>query len=49
MLKNFIKKVTNSRFAATPRVVICVPCGSTQVERRAIATRPKGRARRRFI
>lgn len=36
MLKNFIKKVTNSRFAATPRVVICVPCGSTQVERRAI-------------
>jgi cell division protein ftsA len=36
MLKHFIKKVTNSRFAATPRIVICVPCGSTQVERKAI-------------
>ena len=30
MLKHFIKKVTNSRFAATPRIVICVPCGSTR-------------------
>lgn len=36
MLKQFIKKVTSSRFAASPRIVICVPCGSTQVERRAI-------------
>ncbi len=36
MLKYFIKKVTNSRLTATPRIVICVPCGSTQVERRAI-------------
>ena len=36
MLKQFIKKVTNSRFAAAPRIVICVPCGSTQVERKAI-------------
>ncbi|WP_274585410.1 rod shape-determining protein [Neisseria leonii] len=36
MLKQFIKKVTNSRFAANPRIVICVPCGSTQVERKAI-------------
>ncbi|KLT72098.1 rod shape-determining protein MreB [Neisseria arctica] len=36
MLKQFIKKVNNSRFAATPRIVICVPCGSTQVERKAI-------------
>ena len=36
MLKHFIKKVTHSRFAATPRIVICVPCGSTQVERKAI-------------
>ena len=35
MLKKFIKKVTNSRFTA-PRIVICVPCGSTQVERKAI-------------
>jgi len=36
MLKQFIKKVTSSRLAASPRIVICVPCGSTQVERRAI-------------
>ena len=36
MLKQFIKNVNNSRFAASPRIVICVPCGSTQVERKAI-------------
>ncbi len=37
MLKQFIKKVHDSRFfAPSPRIVICVPCGSTQVERRAI-------------
>lgn len=36
MLKQFIKKVNHSRFAAAPRIVICVPCGSTQVERKAI-------------
>ncbi|MDK2124961.1 rod shape-determining protein [Parachitinimonas caeni] len=37
MLKQFIKKVNPSRvFTNTPRIVICVPCGSTQVERRAI-------------
>lgn len=36
MLKQFIKKVNNSRFAVAPRIVICVPCGSTQVERKAI-------------
>src|SRR5262249_17690706 len=37
MLKQFIKKVHDSRlFSPRPRIVICVPCGSTQVERRAI-------------
>ena len=39
MLKYFIEKVhrTESRlFTPSPRVLICVPCGSTQVERRAI-------------
>ncbi|MDQ3196613.1 MAG: rod shape-determining protein, partial [Pseudomonadota bacterium] len=37
MLKQFIKKVHDSRwFSPSPRIVICVPCGSTQVERRAI-------------
>lgn len=37
MLKYFIRKVHKSRFLRpSPRVLICVPCGSTQVERRAI-------------
>ncbi len=37
MLQHFIHKVHGSRFIRpSPRVVVCVPCGSTQVERRAI-------------
>ncbi|HSM99414.1 MAG TPA: rod shape-determining protein [Rudaea sp.] len=37
MLKQFIKKVHKTRvFRPSPRVLVCVPCGSTQVERRAI-------------
>jgi rod shape-determining protein MreB len=37
MLKYFIKKVHDSRLLQpSPRIIICVPCGSTQVERRAI-------------
>ncbi|PTN12415.1 rod shape-determining protein MreB [Nitrosomonas aestuarii] len=37
MLKMFIRKVNPPRlFSANPRIVICVPYGSTQVERRAI-------------
>ncbi|MFT5571224.1 MAG: rod shape-determining protein MreB [Cryomorphaceae bacterium] len=37
MLKYFIKKVQENRFLqGSPRIIICVPCGSTQVERRAI-------------
>ncbi len=37
MLKHFIRKVHHSRlFKPSPRIIICVPCGSTQVERRAI-------------
>ena len=36
MLKYFIRKVQEKRFFANPRIIICVPCGSTQVERRAI-------------
>ena len=37
MLKFFIKKVHDTRmFRPSPRIIICVPCGSTQVERRAI-------------
>lgn len=37
MLRYFIRKVHERRiFQPSPRIVICVPCGSTQVERRAI-------------
>jgi len=37
MLQHFIFKVHEARFfRPSPRVLVCVPCGSTQVERRAI-------------
>lgn len=37
MLQHFIHKVHETKvFRPSPRVLICVPCGSTQVERRAI-------------
>jgi len=37
MLKQFIKMVhPRSVLRPSPRIIICVPCGSTQVERRAI-------------
>ncbi len=37
MLQHFIAKVhENSFFPPSPRVLVCVPCKSTQVERRAI-------------
>ena len=36
MLKHFITKVKAKRFMAQPNVVVCVPCKSTLVERKAI-------------
>lgn len=37
MLQHFIRKVSHRGFfSPSPRVLICVPCGATQVERRAI-------------
>jgi len=36
MIKYFIRKVHNRRSFASPMVVVCVPSGSTAVERRAI-------------
>ena len=37
MLKQFIKMVHDTKLLRpSPRIIICVPCGSTQVERRAI-------------
>jgi len=43
MLQHFIKKVHgNSYFNPSPRVLICVPFGSTQVERKAIRESAEG-------
>jgi rod shape-determining protein MreB len=43
MLQHFIHKVHGNRiFRPSPRVLVCVPCGSTQVERRAIHDSAKG-------
>ena len=36
MIKHFIKKVHKRRTFANPRILICVPSGSTPVERKAI-------------
>jgi rod shape-determining protein MreB and related proteins len=36
MIKHFIRKVQNRRGFASPQVIVCVPSGSTAVERRAI-------------
>ena len=36
MIKHFIKKVHKGRSFANPRILICVPTGSTPVERKAI-------------
>jgi rod shape-determining protein MreB len=36
MIKHFIRKVHNRRSFASPQCIVCVPSGSTAVERRAI-------------
>jgi rod shape-determining protein MreB len=36
MIKHFIRKVHNRRSFASPLIIVCVPSGSTPVERRAI-------------
>src|SRR3974390_2164990 len=36
MIKHFIRKVHNRRGCASPLIIVCVPSGSTAVERRAI-------------
>src|SRR5690606_18253319 len=51
MLQPFIHKVhQNKLFRPTPRVLVTVPCGSTQVERRAIRESAlRARAREVFL
>ena len=36
MIKHFIRKVHNRRSFTSPMIIVCVPSGSTAVERRAI-------------
>lgn len=36
MLRSFYKRVNSNRFLYSPRVIICVPAGITQVEKRAV-------------
>ena len=48
MLQYFIKKANGSRyFQRSPRVLVCVPYGSTQVERRAIRESAEGAGARK--
>ena len=43
MLQHFIKQVhSNSLLGPSPRVLVCVPCGATQVEKRAIRESAQG-------
>ena len=50
MIKHFIRKVHNRRSFASPQVIVCVPSGSTAVERRAIQeSAESARARRVFL
>ena len=51
MLQYFIHKAHENKFLRpSPRVLVCVPCGSTQVERRAISESASGAgARQVFI
>jgi rod shape-determining protein MreB and related proteins len=49
MIKYFIRKVHNRRSFASPRVIICVPSGSTAVERRAIQESAESAGSRRVF
>jgi rod shape-determining protein MreB and related proteins len=49
MIKHFIRKVHNRRSFATPQVVVCVPSGSTAVERRAIQESAESAGARRVF
>lgn len=48
MLQHFIRKVHRNRvIKPSPKVLVCVPCGATQVERRAIKEAVAGAGARR--
>lgn len=49
MIKHFIRKVHNRRSFVSPQVIICVPSGSTAVERRAIQESAESAGARRVF
>jgi rod shape-determining protein MreB and related proteins len=49
MIKYFIRKVHNRRTFASPLVIVCVPSGSTAVERRAIQESAESAGARRVF
>ncbi len=49
MIKHFIRKVHNRRSFAKPLVIVCVPSGSTAVERRAIQESAESAGARRVF
>ncbi len=49
MIKEFIRKVHNRRGFASPQIIICVPSGSTAVERRAIQESAESAGARRVF
>ncbi len=49
MIKHFIRRVHPRRAFASPRVIICVPSGSTAVERRAIQESAEAAGARRVF
>ena len=49
MIKRFIEKAQGHKTFSRPMIVICVPSGSTAVERRAIQEAAESRARKVFL
>ncbi|MBS0966297.1 rod shape-determining protein [Acetobacter okinawensis] len=49
MIKHFIRKVHNRRAFASPQIIVCVPSGSTAVERRAIQESAESAGARRVL
>ena len=49
MIKHFIRKVHNRRSFASPQCIVCVPSGSTAVERRAIQESAEAAGARRVF
>jgi rod shape-determining protein MreB len=49
MIKHFISKVHNRRSFAHPQIIVCVPSGSTEVEKRAIQESAESAGARRVF